>query len=251
MTSSHIQDWVHSTHQIPKSGVGEDGTEKHKEARLNLSLPFSLLSQVEDVAERNERSIQGQIRFFIKQGLGICARETKNLDSSLHCDGVSVREGGESPKQVNNVRSTSTQSLTHNQECGDGVGGECENPPRKNRTNWPKDLDPCLEEFREQILAFWNEKRGKKSQAAWKLLNTELSKIHAHLNVGRSPQGRETFLEQLELAAAQGFQSITLKNFKQFAEGKATAGAPAEPQHPASRVFRASDQNWPSIGGAL
>jgi hypothetical protein len=65
------------------------------------------------------------------------------------------------------------------------------------------------------ILAFWDHKAGAKSEAAWKLLLTELSKIQERY-------GERVVRDQLELAAANRFKSVTLKNYEQFGIKAAT-----------------------------
>lgn len=140
----------------------------------------------------------------------------------------------------NNVRST-TSSKEHitSVKARDGVGEESEKPPRKGA--WKKEFPECLAEFEQQIIDFWKEKKGSKSERAWTLLMKELSAIHAYLNVGRVPANHERFLEQLELATANRWQGITLKNFKQFAEGNGKAPAP-ELKHPAAQSDEESER---------
>ena len=229
MTSSNGNDWF--------PPVEKDCSKKQ---RITVEFTDSIVSQLAVVADREDRSIAGQIRH-------ICKSFLSQQNTSLACDGVSVREGEESPGMENNVRSTtSSQEHITNKKGRDGVGEESEKPPRKG--SWKKEFPDCLAEFEQQITDFWKEKKGSKSERAWTLLMKELSAIHAHLNVGRSPANRERFLEQLELATANRWQGITLKNFKQFSEG--TPGKAPEPEikHPASNVFKASDLNWPKPG---
>jgi hypothetical protein len=94
------------------------------------------------------------------------------------------------------------------QVVGDGVGRESEGTPRKG-TSWKKTIPPVLDCHSDVILAFWDHKAGAKSEAAWKLLLTELSKIQERY-------GERVVRDQLELAAANRFKSVTLKNYEQF-----------------------------------
>ena len=97
---------------------------------------------------------------------------------------------------------------------GDGVGRESEGTPRKG-TSWKKTIPPVLDCHSDVILAFWDHKAGAKSEAAWKLLMTELSKIQERY-------GERVVRDQLELAAANRFKSVTLKNYEQFGIKAAT-----------------------------
>ena len=100
------------------------------------------------------------------------------------------------------------------QVVGDGVGRESEGTPRKG-TSWKKTIPPVLDCHSDVILAFWDHKAGAKSEAAWKLLLTELSKIQERY-------GERVVRDQLELAAANRFKSVTLKNYEQFGIKAAT-----------------------------
>lgn len=98
----------------------------------------------------------------------------------------------------------------------------------------PRDTDTRLENFRDEVIAFWKAKKGSKSEGAWKLLQTELIKII-------DKYGEAVAREQLANGIQAGtWQSLTLSNYERF---KPRANTPAEPQnnHPASRVFRADD----------
>jgi len=121
---------------------------------------------------------------------------------------------------------------------GDGVGmglsGEGKRKvPFVVSKHVPKELEWC----RKPLLEFWHEKGGKKSkQAAIFLFNQLITLTEKY--------GQQVVLDQLELATAKGFDSITVKNYEQFGltASKGT-GKPHEPEfrHPASRVFTAKD----------
>lgn len=100
------------------------------------------------------------------------------------------------------------------QVVGEGVGKESEETPRKG-TSWKKTIPLVLDCHSDVILAFWDHKAGAKSEAAWKLLLTELSKIQERY-------GERVVRDQLELAAANRFKSVTLKNYEQFGIKAAT-----------------------------
>ena len=59
------------------------------------------------------------------------------------------------------------------------------------------------------IRSYWKAKPKTKTQAAWDLLMRELTKIQDNY-------GDDVVRDQLVLAEAQRFQSITLKNYEQF-----------------------------------
>jgi len=93
---------------------------------------------------------------------------------------------------------------------GDGVGmglqGEGKRKvPFEVKKNIPHELEWC----REPLLEFWREKGGKKSkQAAVFLFNQLISLMEKY--------GERIVLDQLELATAKGFDSITVRNYEQF-----------------------------------
>ena len=66
------------------------------------------------------------------------------------------------------------------------------------------------------IRSYWKAKPKTKTQAAWDLLMRELTKIQDNY-------GDDVVRDQLVLAEAQRFQSITLKNYEQFGVTKANS----------------------------
>ena len=91
---------------------------------------------------------------------------------------------------------------------GDGVGRESEGTPRKGGS-WKKEVPPSLDCHSKLIFSFWEAKAGAKSKQAWSMLMTELGKIQQRY-------GDRPLREQLELAAASRWKSVTLKNYEQF-----------------------------------
>ena len=69
----------------------------------------------------------------------------------------------------------------------------------------PNDLEWC----RKELLEFWNEKGGKKSQQAATYLCNQLIKL-------AEKYGERVVLDQLELATAKGFDSISVRNYEMF-----------------------------------
>jgi hypothetical protein len=96
------------------------------------------------------------------------------------------------------------------------------------------------------IREFWNVKRGSKSDSAWALLQTELTKI-------QDAHGDDRLEEQLQLGINGLWKGITMRNFQRFEEP--VKGGQKEPQHrhPASRVFTASKgfEDGPTTNPAL
>ena len=72
-----------------------------------------------------------------------------------------------------------------------------------------KEVPGCLFPHEDLIRAYWKAKPKTKTDAAWNLLMRELTKIQDNY-------GDDVVRDQLVLAEAQRFQSITLKNFEQF-----------------------------------
>ena len=103
---------------------------------------------------------------------------------------ASTQEGGAS------VVSSSSSSITN-----------------KSINRFIKSLQPSLQCHEDLILGFWKAKTGSKSEAGWKLLNTELVKI-------QEAYGDKVVRDQLELATANRWKGITLKNYEQFGLNK-------------------------------
>ena len=81
------------------------------------------------------------------------------------------------------------------------------------------DLPGCLFPHEDLIRSYWKAKPKTKTQAAWDLLMRELTKIQDNY-------GDDVVRDQLVLAEAQRFQSITLKNYEQF--GVRSANTPTQ-----------------------
>jgi len=81
------------------------------------------------------------------------------------------------------------------------------------------DLPGCLFPHEDLIRSYWKAKPKTKTQAAWNLLMRELTKIQDNY-------GDDVVRDQLVLAEAQRFQSITLKNYEQF--GMRSANTPTQ-----------------------
>jgi len=72
-----------------------------------------------------------------------------------------------------------------------------------------KSVPPSLTAHEDLIRAFWKTKQGSKSDAGWKLLMTELQKI-------QDKYSDRVVRDQLELAAANRWKGVSLKNYEQF-----------------------------------
>jgi len=87
---------------------------------------------------------------------------------------------------------------------------------RKTLNSYLKSLPPSLHAHEDLITAFWKTKAGAKSEAGWKLLMTELGKI-------QEKYGDRVVRDQLELAAANRWKGVSLKNYEQFGLNKPPA----------------------------
>ena len=95
----------------------------------------------------------------------------------------------------------------------------------------PQTLDFC----KGDLETYWNEaKTGKKTAHAANFLFEQLHKIE-------KAYGQRTVLEQIALATAKGFESITLSQYEKFGLPSTTPKQEPEPKHPAYKVFKAPD----------
>jgi hypothetical protein len=128
----------------------------------------------------------GVVRVLIRQAMN---SDWKPLDTGVTLTEratASTQEGGAS------VVSSSSSSITN-----------------KSINRFIKSLQPSLQCHEDLILGFWKAKTGSKSEAGWKLLNTELVKI-------QEAYGDKVVRDQLELATANRWKGVTLKNYEQF-----------------------------------
>ena len=108
---------------------------------------------------------------------------------------------------------------------------------KKKRFKFNADLIPFeLESASGLIVDFWHSKKGKKTEAAFNLLMGEKGLIGI-----KKKYGEDAVKDQITLAIANEWQSITLQNYETFAKAKTTSWNP-EPTtgHSAQRVFTAS-----------
>ena len=97
----------------------------------------------------------------------------------------------------------------------------------------PDALDWC----KGDLTTYWKEaKTGKKTEHAAKLLFSEVEKIASNYS-------QSIALEQIALATANSWESITLKNYERFGLAPNVSKQTKEPEskHPAYKVFKASD----------
>lgn len=135
---------------------------------------------------------------------------------------------------------TGVGTLTERREETPGQGGaflsEVSNKAvttkRTNKSSSIKSVPPALFAHEDLITAFWKTKQGSKSDAGWKLLMTELGKI-------QDKYGDRVVRDQLELAAANRWKGVSLKNYEQF--GLNTFGQPQ----------RRSEADWDAIEAAM
>ena len=108
-----------------------------------------------------------------------------------------------------------------------------ENKTKRYQFVVPHTLDFC----KGDLTTYWKEgKTGKKTEHAAKLLFLEVAKIAANYS-------ESIALEQIALATANSWESITLKNYERFGLAPNVSKQTKEPEskHPAYKVFKASD----------
>jgi len=111
-------------------------------------------------------------------------------------------------------------------------------------------VPPSLDAVRQELTTFWKEyKAGRKSRAAAALLITGCQNL-------LDKYGEQVLREQIELASANNWQSITLKGYEQFGLPRRPGNAPAQPEykHPAARVFQGGrfvDEDGPTTNPVL
>jgi len=126
--------------------------------------------------------------------------------------------------------------LSNTKKVPNSINKEKENL-KKTRFKFSTDLIPFDLEFASSLIVdFWHSKKKNKTEAAFNLLTGERGLMGI-----KNKYGEEPVKDQIILAIANGWQSITLKNYETFAKAKATSWNP-EPTtgHPAQRVFTAS-----------
>ena len=126
--------------------------------------------------------------------------------------------------------------LSNTKKIPNSINKEKENL-KKKRFKFSADLIPFELEFASSLIVdFWHSKKKNKTEAAFNLLTGERGLMGI-----KNKYGEEPVKDQIILAIANGWQSITLKNYETFAKAKATSWNP-EPTtgHPAQRVFTAS-----------
>ena len=107
-----------------------------------------------------------------------------------------------------------------------------------NKRNKEKEIPGNLWGHADLIRAYWTAKPKTKTDAAWKLLMTELAKI-------QDGYGDAALRTQLELAEANRWQGITLANYERFglpkgngsAQGKSEQGFDWEAIHAQGPIF--------------
>lgn len=112
---------------------------------------------------------------------------------------------------------------------------------KKTRFKFSKDLIPFeLQSLADLISDFWKAKKGKKTEAAFNLLMSEKGLLGI-----KKEYGENSAKDQLTLAIANEWQSITKQNYETFAKKKNPSWNP-EPVtgHPSQKVFKASDLAW-------
>jgi len=128
--------------------------------------------------------------------------------------------------------------LSNTNRVPNSINKEKENL-KKKRFKFSADLIPFeLETASSLIVDFWHSKKGKKTEAAFNLLMGEKGLIGI-----KKKYGEDAVKDQITLAIANEWQSITLKNYENFCVSNKNKW-PFDPEpptgHPAQRLFTAS-----------
>ena len=140
------------------------------------------------------------------------------------------------PNERERKKEKSEGTLSNTNRVSNSINKEKENF-KKTRFKFSKDLIPFeLQSLSTLISDFWYSKKGKKTEAAFDLLMSEKGLLGI-----KKEYGEEATKDQLTLAIANEWQSITKKNYETFSKTKTPSWNP-EPTtgHPAQRVFTAS-----------
>ena len=155
------------------------------------------------------------------------ARGLATLDTS-----VTLKVPNERERETKKSEGT----LSNTNRVSNSINKEKENF-KKTRFKFSKDLIPFeLQSLSTLIEDFWYSKKGKKTEAAFDLLMSEKGLLGI-----KKEYGEDATKDQLTLAIANEWQSITKKNYETFSKTKTPSWNP-EPTtgHPAQRVFTAS-----------
>ena len=155
---------------------------------------------------------------------------SKGLATLDTCDTLKV------PNERERETKKSEGTLSNTKKVPNSINKEKENF-KKTRFKFSPDLIPFeLVSLSSLIVDFWHTKKGKKTEAAFDLLMGEKGLIGI-----KKKYGEDAVKDQITLAIANEWQSITLQNYETFAKAKTTSWNP-EPTtgHPAQRVFTAS-----------
>ena len=152
---------------------------------------------------------------------------SKGLATLDTCDTLKV------PNERERETKKSEGTLSNTKKVPNSINKEKENF-KKTRFKFSPDLIPFeLVSLSSLIVDFWHTKKGKKTEAAFDLLMGEKGLIGI-----KKKYGEDAVKDQITLAIANEWQSITLQNYETFAKAKTTSWNP-EPTtgHPAQRVF--------------
>jgi hypothetical protein len=83
-------------------------------------------------------------------------------------------------------------------------------------------VPPELVAVSDELLAFWAEKSGSRTQRAWLVLLTELGKIQSHMD-----GGTQVVREQLVAGTQAGWKGCTFANWKAYGQRRERA-SPAQ-----------------------
>jgi len=145
----------------------------------------------------------------------VSVRDTQVTHASSHVKDLNFQQ----PSPVEDALNSQVEIdslISPRPSIGEVIGMESEEGKKKplvpvspKKPSHKKEIPLALECHSDLIMEFWQSKAGAKSVRAWDLLMTELGKIQERYD-------DRALRDQLELAVASRWKSVTLKNYEQF-----------------------------------
>ena len=186
-------------------------------AQLNFTIPDPLLKRL-DAAKPDYLDRKGFLCLL--------------LDQSLTASATLGKPSAETAAKPEQEKVLPLNSLTTKEEK--------RSKDKNKAANYVFSVPPELEEVKADLLEYWREyKKGRKSRAAGGMLITGCQAI-------LEKYGATVLKEQIQLACANNWQSITLKGYEQFGLSTSKGYTPAQASEPnreygTGRVFTADD----------
>ena len=196
-----------------------------KTHRLHITLSaaqYDWLDSNSDGLTPKSVTIRGLIDSAMKNLTGgveyaptVSVRDTQVTHASSHVRDLNLQQ----PLPVEDALNSQAEIdslISPRPSIGEVIGMESEEGKKKplvpvspKKPSHKKEIPLALECHSDLIMEFWQSKAGAKSVRAWDLLMTELGKIQERYD-------DRALRDQLELAVASRWKSVTLKNYEQF-----------------------------------